>query len=528
MDKEAKPVADPVKLKQEGEILLADSMKSERAVADYLSSLGLAADERVGGKHRLLDPKAEELYEGVTKAVINSTLPKDLPNLRKAYEDPECFKEEAQSLMSRYGSIWGDDDRRSATNELRISQPDDKATIEIMLRCLIGKRLFTSRKDTLRKVRKQERSLSNAPLPKPFIRGPSSNSAPEDVALSTVTNSYGGDDNPSDDSESYGFIKQESSPTLSPDIRTISDVPAYNGTTLGGTLGDQDDAEIDTLPLEERRLKKADKQEENSSLTTTTPDTDCPPYTRWDELSATKTSGINCSGLTPSMEDGRQVESSDDTSLIDRFKDMALQPEQNIATHAQLHEDQIGDSSMDSKPKEESLHQQAAFDELVEVLKTSTPQGSKTRKLEFIRCKLSTTATLKRMKRELGTTIFMESYTSMLLWHKIHAKLQDFQMATSYHGKAGADWRAHKQTLRASSWKDASLPALSAHRELGLFVQELEGRREWVAFRPDVFATRVACFYATLLQQPNIGAADLVAGFQEYNVELLKWFEVGD
>jgi len=117
-----------VKLKQEGEILLADSMKSERAVTDYLSSLGLAADERVGGKHRLLDPDAEQLYEGVTKAVINGTLPKDLPNLRKAYEDPECFKEEAQGLMSRYGSIWGDDDRRSATNELRISQPDDRAT----------------------------------------------------------------------------------------------------------------------------------------------------------------------------------------------------------------------------------------------------------------------------------------------------------------------------------------------------------------------------------------------------------------
>jgi len=82
------------------------------------------------------------------------------------------------------------------------------ASIQIMLRCLIGKRLFTSRKDTLRKVRKQERSLSNAPLPKPFIRGPSNNSVPEEVALSTVTNSYGDDDNPSDDSESYGFIKQ--------------------------------------------------------------------------------------------------------------------------------------------------------------------------------------------------------------------------------------------------------------------------------------------------------------------------------
>ncbi|KAI4614041.1 hypothetical protein J4E80_006731 [Alternaria sp. BMP 0032] len=332
--------------------------------------------------------------------------------------------------------------------------------------------------NTLRKVRKQERSLSNAPLPKPFVRGPCGNSAPEDVALSTVTNSYGDDDNPSDDSESYGFIKQEGSPTISPDIRTISDVPAYNGTTLGGDLGDQDDAEFDTLPLEERRLKKVDKQEQNSSLTTTTPDTECPPYTRWDERSATQASDVNCNGLPPSIEDGRQVESSEDTSLIDRFMNMALQPQQDVATHDPPHEHQIGDPSMVSKPKEESLHQQAAFDELVEVLKTSTPQGSKTRKLEFIRCKLSTTATLKRMKRELGTTFFMESYTSMLLWHKIHAKLQKFQMVTNYHGKAGADWRAHKQTLRASSWKDASLPALAAHRELGLFVQESEGRRE--------------------------------------------------
>ncbi|KAI4666980.1 uncharacterized protein J4E79_001661 [Alternaria viburni] len=388
--------------------------------------------------------------------------------------------------MSRYGSIWGDDDRRSATNELRISQPDDKAT------------------------------------------GPSNNSAPEEVVLRTTTTSYGDDDNPSDDSESYGFIKQEGSPTISPDIRTISDVSTYNGTTLGRTLREQDDAEIDALPLKEGRLKEPDAQEGNSFLTTTSPDADCPPYTRWDERSATQTSDVNCSGIPPSMEDGRQVESSDDTSLIDRFMNMALQPQQDVATHAPLHEDPIGEPSMDPKPLEESHHQQAAFDELVEVLKTSTPQGSKTRKLEFIRCKLSTTETLKRMKRELGTADFKESYTSMLLWHKIHAKLRDFQMATNYHGKAGADWRTHKQTLRASSWKDASLPALAAHRELGLFVQESEGRREWVAFRPGVFATRVACFYATLLQQPNVGAADLVAGFQEYNVELLKWFEVGD
>jgi len=227
------------------------------------------------------------------------------------------------------------------------------ASIEIMLRCLIGKRLFKSRKDTLRKVRKQERSLSNAPLPKPFVRGPSNNSAPEEVVLSTVTTSYGDDDNPSDDSESYGFIKQEGSPALSPDIKIIGDVSTYNGTTLVRTLEEQDDAEIDALPLEKGRLKKSDTEEGNSSLTTIAPDTDCPPYTRWDERSATQISDTNCSGLPPSKENGRQVEFSDDTSLIDRFMNMALQPQQDVATHAPPREDPTVDPYMSPKPAAE-------------------------------------------------------------------------------------------------------------------------------------------------------------------------------
>ncbi|KAG9186241.1 hypothetical protein G6011_02797 [Alternaria panax] len=178
------------------------------------------------------------------------------------------------------------------------------------------------------------------------------------------------------------------------------------------------------------------------------------------------------------------------------------------------------------KLETESLLQQVVFDELLEVLKVSNPQGSDTMDLSSHARNLFTPGNHKSMKAVLGSTILDEAYEAMVLWCKIHAKLHEFRRSTNYTGKAGTDWQAHKQTLSKISWREASLPAVVAHRRLGLFVEDLNRRGEWVAPRPDEFASRVACYYATLLQAPNVYIEDLVDGFQEYNVELLKWFQI--
>lgn len=114
--------------KQEGEVLLIDCMKLGRNVQDYLNTLGLATDDRVGGKHHFHVPSAQRLYQSVTEIVAHSTLPADLQDLRIAYSETDCLIKESQSLAATYGFIWRDDHRRSATNELRISQPDDGAS----------------------------------------------------------------------------------------------------------------------------------------------------------------------------------------------------------------------------------------------------------------------------------------------------------------------------------------------------------------------------------------------------------------
>jgi hypothetical protein len=94
---------------------------------DYLNALGLAVNARASGKHQFLHTASQKLYEGVTKAVYSSTLPIERSDLRSAYADPNCLQEEAESLISDFGFIWGDDNRRCAQNGLRVSQTDDRA-----------------------------------------------------------------------------------------------------------------------------------------------------------------------------------------------------------------------------------------------------------------------------------------------------------------------------------------------------------------------------------------------------------------
>jgi len=204
------------------------------------------------------------------------------------------------------------------------------------------------------------------------------------------------------------------------------------------------------------------------------------------------------------------------------LKDLSAENEK--PDHEPTHAGDDQDSFENLTSEKEKHLQNLAFDELVEVLQISNPQHSTLSKLQPYVNNIYTPKTYERMKIALGPA-FSKAYEAMQLWHEIHGKLREFRETTKYEGKAGADWQAYKQALRSVSWKE-SLPAMTAHRQLGLFVDESKKRGEWFADSA-VFADCLARFYATLLQPPNISAEDLVGGFEEYNVELLKWFEVG-
>ncbi|KAI4639939.1 hypothetical protein J4E93_008738 [Alternaria ventricosa] len=202
-----------------------------------------------------------------------------------------------------------------------------------------------------------------------------------------------------------------------------------------------------------------------------------------------------------------------------------LNADKEIPAEEPAHAGDAQDSFKDLNAEEKEKHLQTiAFDELVEVLQVSNPQHTTLSKLEPYADTLYTPKTYERMSIALGP-VFDQAYEAMQLWHAIHRKLKEFRETTKYEGKAGADWQAYKQALRSVSWKE-SLPAMTAHRQLGLFVEEMKKRGEWFA-SSEGFADDLARFYAALLLPPNISAEDLVGGFEEYNVELLKWFEAG-
>ena len=68
------------------------------------------------------------------------------------------------------------------------------------------------------------------------------------------------------------------------------------------------------------------------------------------------------------------------------------------------------------------------------------------------------------------------------------------------------------------------MPALTAHHRLGLRVEGSKMRGELVTTDAESFSNLLAVFYASLLQAPNVCAEGLVDGFEEYNGELLAWF----
>jgi hypothetical protein len=168
-----------------------------------------------------------------------------------------------------------------------------------------------------------------------------------------------------------------------------------------------------------------------------------------------------------------------------------------------------------------------AFDALLEVLQVQNPQLSIFASFTNLTYKLYTPDMQSRMKSGLGGAILRDANRSMILWIKLHSKLEEFRNTTGYSGKAGDEWQAHKQNLRSASvpWRESVKPAMEVHRRLGLWVEEYKKRGEWVASDVEEFANRLATFYAVLLQAPNVSEEDLAGGFKEYNVELLAWFQ---
>jgi hypothetical protein len=86
-----------------------------------------------------------------------------------------------------------------------------------------------------------------------------------------MATSCGEDGSESDDSESFGYIKQEFSPVLSPDTKTVSHVPTFNHTTLGANTGCQQNGKDGALHLPNTRHKKLEIQPGNPLLATTSP-----------------------------------------------------------------------------------------------------------------------------------------------------------------------------------------------------------------------------------------------------------------
>jgi hypothetical protein len=125
----------------------------------------------------------------------------------------------------------------------------------------------------------------------------------------------------------------------------------------------------------------------------------------------------------------------------------------------------------DLEPEKEFALQQAAFDELLVVLQASNPQPTTLTSFGHMVCKLYTPGMHAKMKVVLGGATLQKGYEAIRLWMRIQSKLEDFRKMTSYLGKAGEDWQAHKQKLKSRSWKESLMPALAADRQLGLFVK---------------------------------------------------------
>lgn len=112
---------------------LLDCLRERRALKEYLEALGLTVysegSRTSNYSHSFQSDDIHRLYADISEAVAaHIKLLADCPDIRLEFTRPSCFKQDAQSLIRRYGFIWGDDGCRKAHNELRISQPKDKAT----------------------------------------------------------------------------------------------------------------------------------------------------------------------------------------------------------------------------------------------------------------------------------------------------------------------------------------------------------------------------------------------------------------
>jgi len=120
-------------LEKHGVNPLLDCLRERRALKEYLEALGLIADgegiRTNNYSHSFQSDDIHQLYTDISEAgAAHIKLLADCPDIRLEFTKPSCFKQDAQSLITRYGFIWGDDGCRKAHNELRISQPKDKAT----------------------------------------------------------------------------------------------------------------------------------------------------------------------------------------------------------------------------------------------------------------------------------------------------------------------------------------------------------------------------------------------------------------
>ncbi|KAH7091158.1 hypothetical protein FB567DRAFT_616619 [Paraphoma chrysanthemicola] len=185
---------------------------------------------------------------------------------------------------------------------------------------------------------------------------------------------------------------------------------------------------------------------------------------------------------------------------------------------------QEGDSHGDITPEKVWVLQQTAFDQLLAILQASDTQDASLMQFDNHVRDIHCPMVHERMKLSLGNRRLSSAVEAYNMWSRMHEELRQFRVATKYTGKADG-WTAHKQTLRAVSWKEVYVPALNAHRQLGLFVMETKKREEWPLTEDD-FAAQLADYHATLLEAPAVQPEDLVDGFKEYNVELLAWFQL--
>ena len=79
-----------------------------------------------------------------------------------------------------------------------------------------------------------------------------------------------------------------------------------------------------------------------------------------------------------------------------------------------------------------------AFDEPLQVLQVSNPQGSSPAIFTDPTAELCTQEVYRRMKRDLGGSLLKKTDAAMRLWVNLHSEVDSFRITAHYHGKSGA------------------------------------------------------------------------------------------